>query len=173
MSTSFINNQIKKNKNSVYNKDGTMKDYILIDKEIAKLEEQRPKRHKRNGIEIENNKVEEFSKELNDLRDIRVNGKKSNKQIKLFKNSNKINLQAFNSACIYMLYDDKELVYIGETICFITRLSQHIKEGNKKFDSFKIRYYLENDKYRKNEEKRMIKKFKPKYNIIHNPNNKK
>ena len=83
MSTSFINNQIKKNKNSVYNKDGTMKDYILIDKEIVRLEEQRPKRYKRNGKEIENNDIEEFSKELDNLRNIRVNGNKSNKQIKL------------------------------------------------------------------------------------------
>jgi len=173
MSTSFINNQIKKNKNSVYNKDGTMKDYILIDKEIVRLEEQRPKRYKRNGKEIENNNIEEFSKELDNLRNIRVNGNKSNKQIKLFKNSNKLNLEAFNSGCIYMLYNDNELVYIGETVCFISRLSQHIQEGKKEFDSFKIRYYIENDRCRKNTEKRMIKKFKPKYNLIHNPNNKK
>ena len=49
MSNSFINRQIKANNRSIFNKDGTKKDYVLIDEEIKKLEEQRPKRYKRNG----------------------------------------------------------------------------------------------------------------------------
>ena len=87
-------------------------------------------------------------------------------------NSNRINLEGFNTPCIYILYKEDEMVYIGETTSFSKRLAQHITEGKKCFDSFKLRYFIDNDKVRKNKEKRMIKKFKPKYNIIHNKTNK-
>lgn len=171
MSNSFINRQIKANNRSIFNKDGTKKDYVLIDEEIKKLEEQRPKRYKRNGKEIKNDILEDVSKEVEQLRRDRC-GADNYKKIKLLKNSNRINLEGFNTPCIYILYKEDEMVYIGETTSFSKRLAQHITEGKKCFDSFKLRYFIDNDKVRKNKEKRMIKKFKPKYNIIHNKTNK-
>ena len=57
MPSSFWSRKINEKKKSIFNKDGTMKNHILIEKEITKIEEERPKRYKRNGVEVENKKL--------------------------------------------------------------------------------------------------------------------
>ena len=39
---------------------------------------------------------------------------------------------------VYFLFDDKQLVYIGESDNIYRRIGQHIYDGTKKFDSFEI-----------------------------------
>jgi|TARA_R110000803_G_scaffold184984_1_gene247317 predicted GIY-YIG superfamily endonuclease len=173
MTSSFWSRKINEKKKSIFNKDGTMKNHILIEKEITKIEEERPKRYKRNGVEVENKKIKNAKEEIQELR-------KNNKNIKVHKLFNgkvgrtaKLNLKYFNTGCIYFLYNKGKLVYIGQTDMFARRLSQHISENKKKFDSFKIRYHIENVNVRENTEKRLIKKYHPKYNKIHNNNSSK
>ena len=62
---------------------------------------------------------------------------------------------------VYFLFDDKQLVYIGESNNVYMRIGQHIKDGTKKFDSFEI--YPCND--RKKLEGFLIRALMPKYNV--------
>ena len=62
---------------------------------------------------------------------------------------------------VYFLFDDKQLVYIGESDNIYRRIGQHIYEGTKKFDSFEI--FPCND--RKKLEGFLIRTLKPKYNV--------
>ena len=62
---------------------------------------------------------------------------------------------------VYFLFDDKQLVYIGESNNIYMRIGQHIKDGTKKFDSFEI--YPCND--RKKLEGFLIRVLSPKYNV--------
>ena len=62
---------------------------------------------------------------------------------------------------VYFLFDNKQLVYIGESNNVYMRIGQHIKDGKKKFDSFEI--YPCND--RKKLEGFLIRAFTPKYNV--------
>ena len=65
------------------------------------------------------------------------------------------------TAGVYFLFDDKQLVYIGESNNVYMRIGQHIKDGTKKFDSFEI--YPCND--RKKLEGFLIRALMPKYNV--------
>ena len=62
---------------------------------------------------------------------------------------------------VYFLFDNKQLVYIGESNNVYMRIGQHIKDGKKKFDSFEI--YPCND--RKKLEGFLIRALSPKYNV--------
>ena len=62
---------------------------------------------------------------------------------------------------VYFLFDNKQLVYIGESNNVYMRIGQHIKDGTKKFDSFAI--YPCND--RKKLEGFLIRALMPKYNV--------
>lgn len=70
---------------------------------------------------------------------------------------------------VYFLVRNKEIVYIGESGCVMTRISQHISEGVKQFDGFKI-IKFETMKDRKDMEVYYIDKFRPIYNLQHNKN---
>jgi hypothetical protein len=75
----------------------------------------------------------------------------------------------FGLSGVYFLLQGYTVVYVGESSCIFTRLSQHYKEGLKDFEFF---YYkqIEGEEKRKKEEKRWIKKLRPIYNSVHNPN---
>ena len=62
---------------------------------------------------------------------------------------------------VYFLFDNKQLVYIGESDNIYRRIGQHIYDGTKKFDSFEI--FPCND--RKKLEGFLIRTLKPKYNV--------
>jgi hypothetical protein len=71
----------------------------------------------------------------------------------------------FGISGVYFLYMGNKLVYVGESVCIITRLMQH---QDKKFDSFK--YIFEPDEQRRLKlERQYIKDHAPMYNIVHNP----
>jgi hypothetical protein len=72
----------------------------------------------------------------------------------------------FGLSGVYYLFDNVDLVYIGESECMMTRLSQHVKEGVKTFTHYKL--FVCDD--RKKREKKAIKKHRPVYNATHNPN---
>lgn len=77
--------------------------------------------------------------------------------------------QHFGLSGVYVLLKGNKIVYVGESSCIMTRLSQHYKEGIKDFDYFFYEVY-KTEKQRKNKEKQYIKRFRPKYNLVHNPN---
>jgi hypothetical protein len=76
----------------------------------------------------------------------------------------------FGVSGVYYLIKEKKIVYIGESYCVYSRLSQHFKENIKDFDSFVIER-INGEKQRKLAEKRAIKRHKPLLNSVHNPNN--
>ena len=45
--------------------------------------------------------------------------------------------------CVYFLFRDNVLVYVGKTQNIYLRIGQHITEGQKKFDSFE--YFITED----------------------------
>jgi len=63
--------------------------------------------------------------------------------------------------CIYYLYDEDTIVYIGKTKRPADRLMQHSK-SDKIFNSISI-HYCHKDELEKTEI-RLIRKYKPKYN---------
>lgn len=73
-------------------------------------------------------------------------------------------IKAKDIRCLYFLYKDKELVYIGKSINLFGRIGNHLIQKNKVFDSF--RYLEVTDIIDLEElEKIYIKKYKPIYNI--------
>lgn len=73
----------------------------------------------------------------------------------------------FFKAGIYSLKCNGKVVYIGETISLMTRISQHISENTKIFNSISFEIFEGSDKERKHKERSMIKRLKPFYNKTH------
>jgi hypothetical protein len=67
-----------------------------------------------------------------------------------------------NCPCIYALYKNEEIVYIGQTISFLSRISYHIKD--KDFDSFEIVDVIEDKAERLRRENQLIYLHSPYYN---------
>lgn len=65
---------------------------------------------------------------------------------------------------VYFLYENDELVYIGESENVFSRIGTHIKEGVKDFDNWTY-VEVDNTKNRKHLESFLINICKPKYNI--------
>ena len=109
------------------------------------------------------NKLPNHLKLLNDY------NKQSDATPKHINKNKKRKIDFFGVSGVYYLMKDNKVVYIGESSCIFTRLSQHYKEGIKDFDFF---YYdkIESEESRKRNEKKQIKSFRPIYNSTHNPN---
>jgi excinuclease UvrABC nuclease subunit len=73
-------------------------------------------------------------------------------------------MRNIHASGVYFLWDEDELVYIGESENIYLRIGQHIKDGRKRFDDFTI--YITED--RKLLEAYLINVLKPKYNKAHN-----
>lgn len=71
--------------------------------------------------------------------------------------------------CIYFLKYNNNIVYIGETTSLMNRISQHINECVKVFDTFSYEVFDGTTKERKHKESVLIRRLKPHYNIVHNP----
>jgi len=69
---------------------------------------------------------------------------------------------------IYFLKWRGEIVYIGESKCVVTRVTQHFSENKKIFDSFSYTKMNKNKSERRDKEKELIQKYNPRYNIEHN-----
>lgn len=71
----------------------------------------------------------------------------------------------FGISGVYYLFQESKLVYIGESACIFTRISQHL--GIKRFDHFKY-IVIAGEKERKMLEKNLIRKHRPLYNLVYN-----
>jgi hypothetical protein len=69
---------------------------------------------------------------------------------------------------VYFLFRDRKLLYIGESECVTTRIGQHIQDGVKNFDSYKIIPVETSTADRKRLEKKLIKRHSPPLNVAHN-----
>jgi excinuclease UvrABC nuclease subunit len=76
--------------------------------------------------------------------------------------------ELFFKPCIYFLKVNNDVVYIGQTESLMNRISQHINENVKIFTHFDCLFFEGSFKQRLFEEKRLIRKYKPLYNVIHN-----
>jgi excinuclease UvrABC nuclease subunit len=112
--------------------------------------------------------IEEQRNKIREIKNIEIESKKS----KINKKNFKV-VDFFNISGIYFLKQGNKIVYVGESTCIMSRIVQHYKENVKQFDSFQILENKLSNKQRLNLEKRLIKKFRPKYNIVHNDNKKK
>ncbi len=77
----------------------------------------------------------------------------------------------FDLAGIYFLKHHGRIVYIGESECVLSRISEHIKDGVKEFDTFTFSVFGGTKFARKDKEATLIKRFQPKYNLTHNRRN--
>lgn len=69
--------------------------------------------------------------------------------------------------CVYFLKYNYQVVYIGETTSLMNRISQHINENVKIFDSFSFEVFNGSDAERKAYEAELINGIKPFYNKVH------
>ena len=131
-----------------------------IDNEITRLESQRKPRVMRNGKII--NPSEDITDEIKQLHNIK-HVKRT--VLDLNANSNRLSTGFFNTPCVYRLWQEDKLVYVGQTNCLAERIGSHLKD--KVFDSFDIYTHIENIQVRLAIEKRLIEEHRPKYNIVH------
>jgi len=130
-----------------------------VDIEVSRLESQRKPKVKRNGRIIQQDS--EIEKEISDLLDMKSNKRTINDKM----SSNRFSMKYFNSPCVYRLYKENTLVYVGQTRCLASRIGQHIED--KDFDSFDVYSHIENEAVRLNVERRLIESANPKYNKQH------
>lgn len=132
----------------------------LINEEINKVEVHRPARVKRNGVEINKDIQEEYIK---DKEELSVNSTASKRPLTKF---GSLKLSYFNKPCIYMLYKNDKIVYIGQTECLARRIAEHI-QSDKEFDSFVIHSFVSDQYTRLKKEEILIRKHRPAYNVTH------
>jgi predicted GIY-YIG superfamily endonuclease len=132
---------------------------VKLEQEISRIQKEILPRHLINDTNI----VEQtyLQAELQALLNKR---KFKHSKLKLSKD-NRLSFDFFDTPCVYRLYLNNSLVYIGQTNDLLRRISQHKKD--KIFDSFDVYCHEINDALRLNTEERLIKKHKPKYNIKH------
>jgi hypothetical protein len=132
----------------------------ILNSEIAKVEESRPVRVRRNGVEINSQLQEEYIKDKEEL------SATSQSTIRPLTKNGTLKLSYFNKPCIYMLYKNDKIVYIGQTECLARRIAEHT-QTDKDFDSFVIHSFIEDQYIRLKKEEILIRKYKPKYNSTH------
>ncbi len=132
----------------------------IINEEISKVESRRPSRVRRNGVEIKQEEQLEYIKDKEELSATSQVSKKPMSKLGTLK------VSYFNRACIYMLYKQDRIVYIGQTECLARRISEHL-QSNKDFDSFVVHSFIEDEYIRLKKEQILIRKHKPVLNTIH------
>jgi len=109
--------------------------------------------------------------EFDKLKKIRKNtteirAKSINKKLDLwFFNRRQFVSDIFEAGGIYFLYNNKEIVYIGESKNMVHRIIQHTNNTSMIFDEFKMWRFGFSKKQRQEKERELIIKFMPKYNI--------
>lgn len=130
----------------------------ILNDEIAKIEESRPARVRRNGVEINPEAQEEYIKDKEELTATKQLSKKP------LTKKGALSLSYFNKPCIYLLYKSDKIVYVGQTECLARRIGEHLNT-NKDFDSFVVHSFIEDQYIRLKKEEILIRKYKPKYNV--------
>jgi len=132
----------------------------LINEEINKVEARRPSRVRRNGVEIKQDAQTEYIKDKEELSVKSQVSKRPTTKLGTLK------VSYFNKPCIYMLYKQDRIVYIGQTECLARRISEHL-QSNKNFDSFVVHSFIEDEYIRLKKEQILIRKHKPILNVAH------
>jgi len=73
--------------------------------------------------------------------------------------------EIFNQTGIYFLRQGKEIVYIGQSECVISRIVNHVRDTSKIFDSFSYSLCDKTETQRRQIEAFLIKRHQPKYNV--------
>lgn len=73
----------------------------------------------------------------------------------------------FFKPCVYFLKFNHNVVYIGETTNLMQRITAHINDNTKIFDSLSFEVFYGSDAERRAYEAEMINALKPVYNIQH------
>lgn len=141
-------------------KVGKKKHTKLMALELAKIEQVRPARVKRNGKEI----LLEAQTEHNADKDTIQSSRRS--QSSPLSKKGLLKTDYFNRPCVYLLYHNEKIVYIGQTICLAKRISEHM-QSEKHFDFFTVHSFIDDEYIRLQKEKILIRKHRPKYNIVH------
>lgn len=132
----------------------------ILNDEIAKIEESRPNRVRRNGVELNPELQEEFIK---DKEELSATAQVSKRPMTKF---GSLRASYFNRPCIYLLYKADKIVYVGQTECLARRIGEHFVT-DKDFDSFAVHSFIEDQYIRLKKEEILIRKYKPKYNSVH------
>ena len=132
----------------------------LINEEINKIEAHRPPRVKRNGVELKAELQEDYTKDKEDISSTSYSSKRP------LSKQGRLKVSYFNSACIYLLYKNDKIVYIGQTKCLAKRIAEHFA-SDKDFDHFAVHSFIEDEYVRLKKEQILIRKHKPEYNIAH------
>jgi excinuclease UvrABC nuclease subunit len=87
------------------------------------------------------------------------------------RNENRYNIHGieklFFKPCIYFLKMNQQTVYIGETTSLMQRITSHINENTKIFDSLSFEVFDGSEAERKAYEAELINRIKPFYNKAH------
>lgn len=165
-----------------HRKVGKKKFNTIADQEIRKLEEQRPPRIIRikktetedgvlmEAIDITNPETKAIQDSIeSDIQLFQV-AKTTSSARKTTPYSNpkkKDQLRAnfFFKPCVYILWQNEQMVYIGQTTDLARRISEHRETKN--FEYFSVYMHIEDEYNRLKVEEILIKKHKPKYNVVH------
>jgi hypothetical protein len=132
----------------------------LINEEINKVEAHRPPRVKRNGKEINPDIQQDYIKDKEEI------AATSSVSIRPLSKQGRLKTSYLNTPCIYMLYKNDKIVYIGQTKCLAKRIADHL-QSDKDFDSFAVHSFITDEYVRLKKEEILIRKYKPAYNIVH------
>jgi len=94
----------------------------------------------------------------------RLSGIEINKTALDFLNSSYNISDLFDVGCIYYLFFEGEIVYIGQTKNILERIAKHYRSRKMIFDKFRIQEFRGSDKQRLAREAFLIRNHKPKYN---------
>ena len=132
----------------------------IVNDEIAKIEESRPARVRRNGVELKPELQEEFTKDKEELSTTAQVSKRPMTKL------GSLRASYFNRPCIYLLYKGDKIVYVGQTECLARRIGEHFA-SDKVFDSFVVHSFIDDQYIRLKKEEILIRKYKPIYNSVH------
>lgn len=132
----------------------------ILNDEINKIEAQRPSRVKRNGVELNAEAQQEYIKDKEELSATSQVSKRPLTKL------GTLRVSYFNRPCIYFLYKNDKIVYVGQTECLARRIAEHLAT-NKEFDSYVVHSFIEDQYIRLKKEEILIRKYKPKYNTVH------
>ena len=101
--------------------------------------------------------------EFNDKESTEIINKILNK-VDINKTLKKIKFNNYYKPCVYGLFLGEKCVYVGQSVTLFSRIDGHKRDKQKKFDSFCIFEYEDDEQIRLIIESLFIIKYKPPYN---------
>ena len=131
----------------------------IVDVKLTELKQELKPKYRRNGVEVNPSSNEPVIEEIQELEEFRLQLNKNNKSRSMW------SVRSLRKPCVYRLWKDNEVVYVGQTKSLIKRIAQHL--DSKDFDRFEIYAVMTNEAIRLNIERRLIQETKPIYNKQH------